>query len=96
LPAIPTDEAPTRHRAADLLCSRFDSGTSAATPVAAGVGALLMSALASIAPEALKEALTGSACNLGRSIGWDPDTGHGVINAAAAYAYLRDRAALVA
>jgi subtilisin family serine protease len=76
--------------------TEFDNGTSAATPVAAGVGALLMSALAGIGPAAMKEALTGSATSLGRTIGWDPNTGHGVINAAAAYRYLRDRPALVA
>ena len=74
----------------------FDSGTSAATPVAAGVAALLLSAMPGLTPAAIKTAMMGSATNLGRTIGWDRDTGHGVLNAAAAYRYLRDGPALVA
>ena len=67
----------------------FDNGTSAATPVAAGVAALLMSAIPSITPDEMKRALIRSATNVGRTIGWDRDTGHGVVNAAAAYRLLR-------
>jgi serine protease AprX len=70
--------------------SRFDNGTSAATPVAAGVGALLMSAFSGLQPSELKEALIRSAINIGAP-GWDRDTGHGVINAAASYLLLRSR-----
>ncbi|MBI4749004.1 MAG: S8 family serine peptidase [Acidobacteria bacterium] len=66
----------------------FDNGTSAATPVATGVAALLRSALGPIPPEQLKQALIQSAINLGVP-GWDTDTGFGVINAGAAYALLR-------
>lgn len=65
----------------------FDNGTSAATPVACGVGALLMSAFANLDPQRLKQALIAGAANLGPS-GWDRDTGHGVINAAASYILL--------
>lgn len=68
----------------------FDSGTSAATPVAAGVGALLMSAFPNLTPEELKAALVAGAINLGTP-GWDPASGHGVINAAATYMLLRER-----
>jgi subtilisin family serine protease len=66
----------------------FDNGTSAATPVAAGVGALLMSAISKLTPAQLKEALIQGAINIGIP-GWDTDTGHGVINAAATYAFLK-------
>ncbi len=62
----------------------FDNGTSAATPVAAGVAALLLSAFPDLDPQQLKNALIGSAYDIGIP-GWDADTGHGVINAAAAY-----------
>lgn len=66
----------------------FDSGTSAATPVAAGVGALLMGAIAGVTPDTLKQALMESASNIGVP-GWDRDTGFGVINAAAAHVFLK-------
>ena len=68
--------------------SAYDSGTSAATPVAAGVGALLLSAFPQLSPDALKNALIDSATNVGETIGWDRDYGHGVVNAAAAYRVL--------
>lgn len=67
--------------------SRFDSGTSAATPVAAGVAALLLSAIPGLSPGELREALLGGAMDIGKP-GWDTETGHGVINAAASYRYL--------
>lgn len=70
--------------------SLFDNGTSAACPVAAGVGALLMSAIPGLTPEALKQALMSTSIDIG-PLGWDTDTGSGVINAATAYAFLRAR-----
>lgn len=66
----------------------FDNGTSAACPVAAGVGALLMSAFANLTPPRLRDVLIQTATNLNQP-GWDADTGHGVINAGAAYNLLR-------
>jgi serine protease AprX len=65
--------------------TNFDNGTSAATPVAAGVAALLLSSGKNISPARLKEILIKSAVNVG-PIGWDTETGWGVINAAAAFA----------
>ena len=62
----------------------FDNGTSAATPVAAGVGALLMSAFPRMTPQELKDYLIRGAINLG-PMGWDRDTGFGVVNAASTY-----------
>jgi subtilisin family serine protease len=66
----------------------FDNGTSAACPVAAGVGALLMGAFPNLTPARLKDALIQTAINLNQP-GWDADTGHGVVNAGAAYNFLR-------
>lgn len=68
--------------------SSFDNGTSAATPVAAGVGALLMSAFPNLNPERLKQVLIAGAINLGAP-GWDVNTGFGVVNAATSYTLLR-------
>lgn len=68
--------------------SPFDNGTSAATPVAAGVAALLMSAVKSLTTDRLRAALVAGAVDIGKQ-GWDNETGHGVINAAAAYAFLK-------
>jgi serine protease AprX len=75
-------------RPADGDASSFDNGTSAATPVAAGVGALLMSAFPDLGPDRLKQALIAGTINLGTP-GWDTDTGSGVINAASSYALLK-------
>ncbi len=75
-------------RPADGGASSFDNGTSAATPVAAGVGALLMSAFPGLGPDRLKRALIAGAINLGTP-GWDADTGFGVIHAASSYTLLR-------
>ena len=69
------------------LAQPFDNGTSAATPVAAGVGALLMSAIPGLTPDRIKAALVQTAIDIGAP-GFDQNTGHGVINAAAAYALL--------
>ena len=62
----------------------FDNGTSAAAPVAAGVGALLLSAFPDLTPDKLKDVLLDGAFDIGAP-GWDADTGLGVINAAASY-----------
>ena len=66
----------------------FDNGTSAACPVAVGVGALLMSAISNLTPARLREALIQTAISLNQP-GWDAETGHGVVNAGAAYNLLR-------
>lgn len=58
----------------------FDNGTSAATPVAAGVAAALLSAAPDTSPVDLKTALIESAIDLGSTVGWDANHGHGVIN----------------
>ncbi len=68
--------------------SKFDNGTSASTPVAAGVAAALLSGRAGLTPAEIKDALIASATDVGRTVGWDPEHGHGVINAAAAWAHL--------
>jgi serine protease AprX len=70
--------------------SRFDNGTSAATPVAAGVAALLMSAIPDLTPQRLRKALIQGAVNIGAP-GWDREFGHGVVNAAASYFLLRNK-----
>jgi subtilisin family serine protease len=67
----------------------FDNGTSAATPVVAGVAALLASAFPALGPTELNDVLTRTAINLGQP-GWDADTGHGVVHAGAAYTALRN------
>lgn len=71
------------------LAQPFDNGTSAATPVAAGVAAALLSAFPSLSPAALKAVLIGTATDLGAVVGWDGDHGAGVINLAAAYNALK-------
>ena len=65
----------------------FDNGTSAASPVAVGVAALLLNVRNSLTPAQLKQALIASCADIGLP-GWDADTGFGVINAAAAYAHI--------
>lgn len=65
----------------------FDNGTSAATPVAAGVGALLLSAFPGLTPTELREALLAGLVNItGKA--WDPGYGRGILNAAASYSFL--------
>ncbi|MDU8929578.1 S8 family serine peptidase [Alisedimentitalea sp. MJ-SS2] len=82
-------------RPAGTAVSAFDSGTSAATPVAAGVAAALLSAIPTSTPLQIKDALISSAIDIGSTVGWDPNHGHGVINAAAALAALERSGALV-
>ncbi len=66
----------------------FDNGTSAAAPVAAGVGALLLSAFPDLDPAQLRDALISGATRVGPKP-WDPDYGRGIVNAAASYTHLR-------
>jgi subtilisin family serine protease len=65
----------------------FDNGTSAATPVAAGVGALLLSARPDITPAQLRDALIEGATPVGQP-GWNADFGHGVLHAGSAFSAL--------
>jgi len=66
-----------------------DNGTSAACPVAAGVTALLKQAAPDLTQRAAKQALIATADDLGPA-GWDPHTGAGIIQAAAAWEQIRE------
>jgi len=61
-----------------------DSGTSAATPIAAGVVALLKQAEPNLTQDQAKSALMDTAKDIG-PLGWDIYTGAGIIQAKAAY-----------
>ena len=61
-----------------------DSGTSAATPIAAGVIALLKQASPSLTQDQAKDVLMATAKDKGPS-GWDIFLGAGIIQAKAAY-----------
>jgi subtilisin family serine protease len=63
-----------------------DSGTSAATPIAAGVVALLKQAKPALTQEQAKNALRNTAKNIGLA-GWDQHSGAGIIRAKAAFDY---------
>jgi subtilisin family serine protease len=65
----------------------FDNGTSAATPVAAGVAALLLSAYPNLTADELRQALIDGAVKVSGET-WDRDYGRGVVNAAASYTLL--------
>lgn len=65
-----------------------DTGTSAATPIAAGVIALLKQAVPALTQERAKEVLKQTAKNVG-SAGWDQHSGSGIIQAKAAYDLLK-------
>ena len=64
----------------------FHAGTSAACPVVAGVVAALRSkpSARAAAPAAIRAALIAGATPLGGA-GWNPDTGHGIVDAGAAW-----------
>jgi subtilisin family serine protease len=61
-----------------------DSGTSAATPIAAGITALLKQARPALSPQQIKQVLKDTAKNIGPT-GWDQHSGAGIIQAKAAY-----------
>jgi subtilisin family serine protease len=67
--------------------SPFDNGTSAATPVAAGVAAMLLSSSPGLTPDQLRDALLAGLHNVTRTP-WDPGYGRGIVNAAASYSVL--------
>ena len=63
------------------------NGTSAATPYAAGVAALILSANPTLTPPQIRQQLFDSATdvvNVESGVGWDRYSGYGMINAAAA------------
>jgi tetratricopeptide (TPR) repeat protein len=66
----------------------FDDGTSAAAPTAAGVSALLLSAFPQLTPAQIKNTILASADRL-NTPGWNPETGFGIVNGAAAFNMLR-------
>ncbi|MCX4625473.1 S8 family serine peptidase [Streptomyces sp. NBC_01443] len=68
----------------------FDSGTSAATPVAAGAAALLLSAFPELTPSELRTALLSGLVNTTGSP-WDPGYGCGILNVAASYWILQHK-----
>ncbi len=65
-----------------------DSGTSAATPVAAGVAALMKQAKPNATTSDVKQAITSTARDIGPA-GWDKFSGAGIIQAKAAFDTLR-------
>ena len=69
-----------------------DSGTSAATPVAAGVVALLKQARPSLTQDQAKAALRNTAKNIGPA-GWDQHSGTGIIRGKAAYDHVKQPSA---
>jgi serine protease AprX len=75
-------------RPAGGTANDFDSGTSCATPVAAGAAAALMSAFPGVNPQRLKTALMSTARKSSAGPGWNRDFGVGIIDVGAAFAFL--------
>jgi serine protease AprX len=69
-----------------------DNGTSAATPIAAGVVALLKNAKPDLTQEEAKNALKNTAKNIGEP-GWDQHSGAGIIQPKAAFDLLQPQQA---
>lgn len=67
--------------------SNCDNGTSAATPIAAGVVALLKGGRPSLTQDQIKQGLKETAEDIGQP-GWDIHSGAGIINAIAAFNWL--------
>lgn len=67
----------------------FMSGTSMATPTAAGVAGLVWSAHTECSGPELRAAISWSAADLGTP-GYDNEFGHGLVQAAAAHKYLQE------
>ncbi|MQS09728.1 S8 family serine peptidase [Streptomyces alkaliphilus] len=72
-----TDEAP------------YDSGTSAAAPLAAGAAALLLCAAPDLSPDDLRRILLSGVKPAGEAE-WDPGYGRGVLDVAASYAAMTE------
>lgn len=70
------------------VANPFDNGTSAATPVAAGVAAMLLSAFPALTPDDVRAALEAGLHDV-TGTGWDAGYGRGIISAAASYSSLR-------
>jgi serine protease AprX len=68
----------------------FDNGTSAATPAASGVAAMLLSAFKTVDPATLKNVLIETSRKVVAG-GWNADFGHGIIDAGKAFQLLKDR-----
>jgi subtilisin family serine protease len=71
-------------RPGGTAASPFDNGTSAACPVTAGVVALLLSAKPGLSPAVIRSAIVDGA----RGGSWNPETGHGIVDAWASYSLL--------
>ena len=67
----------------------FFTGTSMATPHVSGVAALLISAGVASTPDQVREALQSTAEHHGTD-GWDPEYGHGIVDAYAALQWTPD------
>lgn len=79
------DVLSTWHRLATPATYQYQSGTSQAAPIVAGVAALVLSADPSLSAQRTRAILEGSARDL-ETPGWDPRTGHGRVDAARALA----------
>lgn len=69
---------------------KYISGTSQASPLVAGVAALLFAKAPSLTPDAVQEVLEDTVTDLGDS-GWDQEYGYGMVNASAAIDGINER-----